>query len=128
VTTVCHVPGDAWNVNPPALARVPRLYCRNERVVIPMTVEGLAAPLVLVAVGAILVGSVHVHGAGLSSVERRAAGPSWIPCDVHARRGDELGFFHHGSTIIVLAPPGLSLDGRIALGARVRVGEPLLRR
>jgi phosphatidylserine decarboxylase len=128
VTAVCHVPGDAWNVNPPALARVPRLYCRNERVVIPMALDVLEAPLVLVAVGAILVGSVHLHGADLASVKRRAATPRWVPCDVRVRRGAELGFFHHGSTIIVLAPPGLTLDPGIALGARVRVGERLLRR
>jgi phosphatidylserine decarboxylase len=43
-------------------------------------------------------------------------------------RGDELGYFHHGSTIIVLAPPGVALDPRITLGVRVRVGESILRR
>lgn len=127
VTAVCHVPGDAWNVNPPALARVPRLYCRNERVVIPMALDGLDAPLVLAAVGAILVGSVHLHGADLASVARRGTTASWIPCDIRVNRGDELGFFHHGSTIIVLAPPGPTLDPRVILGARVRVGEPVLR-
>lgn len=125
VTAVCHVPGDAWNVNPPALARVPRLYCRNERVVMPMALDCLESPLVLVAVGAILVGSVHVHGADLASA-RGAATASWLPCDIQVRRGDELGYFHHGSTIIVLAPPGVTLDHRITLGARVRMGEPIL--
>jgi len=128
VTTVCHVPGDAWNVNPPALARVPRLYCRNERVVIPIALDRLEAPLVLVAVGAILVGSVHLRGVDLAGVPRRATTASWIRCDVRVRRGEELGYFHHGSTIIVLGPPGLELDRRIALGAGVRVGEPILRR
>ena len=126
VTTVCHVPGDAWNVNPPALARVPRLYCRNERVIIPITLAGLAAPLVLVPVGAILVGSVHLHFARLSRPSRRGRARR-VRCEAAFRRGEELGYFHHGSTIIVLAPPGLELVTGVAEGTRLQVGQPLLR-
>jgi len=123
VTTVCHVPGDAWNVNPPALARVPRLYCRNERVVVPIA-QGSAPPsLVLVAVGAILVGSVHLHFARLARHRRTRT----LRCDASFRRGDELGFFHHGSTIIVLGTPGLELMPGVTDGARVQVGQPLFR-
>ena len=126
VTRVCHVPGDTWNVNPPALARVPRLYCRNERVVIPIALAGVASPLVLVPVGAILVGSIHLHFAPLRRAGRPRH-PRRVPCDASFRRGDELGYFHHGSTIIVLAPPGLEPVPDVAMGMRVRVGRPLLR-
>jgi phosphatidylserine decarboxylase len=126
VTTVCHVPGDLWNVNPPALARVPRLYCRNERVIIPIALAGVAAPLVLVPVGAILVGSVHLHFARLNR-RRRNRRCQRVRCQASFRRGDELGYFHHGSTIVVLAPPGLEPVAGVATGLGVRVGEPLLR-
>ena len=125
VTTVCHVPGDAWNVNPPALARVPRLYCRNERVIIPIA-QGTAPPsLVLVPVGAILVGSVHLHFARLTR-RRQGRRIRHVRCDAVFRRGEELGYFHHGSTIIVIAPPGLEPVPGIVAGARLRVGQPLL--
>jgi phosphatidylserine decarboxylase len=123
VTTVCHVPGDAWNVNPPALARVPRLYCRNERVILPIALAGVPAPMILVPVGAILVGSVHLHFARLARRRRTRR----IRCDASFRRGEELGYFHHGSTVIVLAPAGFDPMPGIAEGVRTRVGQPLLR-
>jgi len=126
VTSVCHVPGDTWNVNPPALVRVPRLYCRNERVIIPIALAGLASPLVLVPVGAILVGSVHLHFARLGRRARHRR-TRRVPCQASFRRGEELGYFHHGSTIIVLAPPGLEPVAGVAEGMRLRVGQPLLR-
>ena len=126
VTSVCHVPGDTWNVNPAALARVPRLYCRNERVIIPIALPGIASPLVLVPVGAILVGSVHLHFARLGG--RRGRGRTRrVACQATFRRGDELGYFHHGSTIIVLAPSGLEPVADVTEGLRLRVGQPLLR-
>ena len=125
VTTVCHVPGDTWNVNPPALARVPRLYCRNERVIIPIALDAGARSLVLVPVGAILVGSVHLHFTRLAR-RRRPSRIRQVRCDAAFRRGEELGFFHHGSTIIVLAPPGLAPVAGVVEGARLRVGQPLL--
>jgi phosphatidylserine decarboxylase len=125
VTAVCHVPGDAWNVNPPALARVPRLYCRNERVIVPIALGGVASPLVLVPVGAILVSSVHLHFARLG--RRRRDRIRRIRCDASFRRGEELGYFHHGSTIIVLAPPGLEPVTGVVEGRHLQVGQPLLR-
>ena len=103
------IPGDLWNVNPPAVRRIPRLYCRNERLIIHTRVAGTDEPLTLVAVGAILVGSVQ-----LSSLDRRFV------------RGGEIGYFRHGSTIIVIAGAGLAIDDRVRGGAVVRMGEPLL--
>jgi phosphatidylserine decarboxylase len=42
------------------------------------------------------------------------------------RKGEELGWFEHGSTIIVFAPPGFALADGIATGQRLRMGQPLL--
>jgi len=103
------VAGDLWNVNPPAVRRVPRLYCRNERVVIHTRLAGSGHSVALVAVGAILVGSVQL-----------------APLDRPFARGDEMGYFRHGSTIIVIAGAGLSLDDRVRAGAVIRMGEALL--
>ena len=43
------------------------------------------------------------------------------------RKGQEMGWFQHGSTIIVLVPKGLSLHESVREGQRIRMGEPLLR-
>jgi phosphatidylserine decarboxylase len=54
-------------------------------------------------------------------------GPKVFPCDANLRKGELMGWFEHGSTIIVFAPKGFSLHPGIECGARIRVGEPLMR-
>ena len=125
VDRVIYVSGDTWNVNPIALARIERLFCKNERVVIRTTLaNGDSVMLVLVA--AILVASIRLHFLDvLLNLKHR--GPNDIACDAAFRKGDELGWFQHGSTAIVFAPDGYTLCDDIREGARVRVGEPLMR-
>jgi phosphatidylserine decarboxylase len=48
-------------------------------------------------------------------------------CDAPFAKGQEMGWFEHGSTIVVFAPKGFSLAGTVAEGTTIRVGEPLLR-
>jgi len=57
----------------------------------------------------------------------RYRGPNVIPCEVSLRRGEEMGWFEHGSTIIVFAPRGASLSEGIEDGGRIRMGQPLMR-
>src|SRR5262249_50068939 len=61
VRALHYISGDVWNVNPPALQRVARLFCRNERAVVPLGLRGVSGALVLVPVGAVLVGSIHFN-------------------------------------------------------------------
>lgn len=124
LTHTTFIPGDLWNVNPQTVRRVPRLYCRNERAILETTtVHGHA--LLLVAVGAVLVGSIQVHAVG-RPLNQEYGGPFHLPCHVAAARGEELGYFHHGSTIIVIASPGLVPHAGIATGSTVRMGQALL--
>ncbi len=125
VQRVTHIQGDTWNVNPIALKRVQRLFCRNERAVIESRLETSGLPLTLVPVGAILVASVRLHFAQLQ-LHHDYAGPQVIECQARLRRGQEMGWFEHGSTIIVLAPPGLSLQAGIDTGTRLKAGQALL--
>src|SRR5262245_45924464 len=60
VNEVIHIPGDVWNVNPIALKRVARLFCQNERAVVSMALRNSNESVTLVAVGAILVASIHL--------------------------------------------------------------------
>ena len=126
IKRVDYVSGDCWNVNPPALDRVSRLFCRNERAIIHCEQAESGDPVALVAVAAILVASIRLHFADVL-LHLRYRGTNPIHCQHTARRGDELGWFEHGSTIIVLAPPGWRLAERIASGSRIRMGETLLR-
>jgi len=125
VDRVIYVSGDTWNVNPIALQRIERLFCKNERAVIRTTLaNGDHVTLVLVA--AILVASIRLHFLDVV-LNLKHRGPHDIACDAAFRKGDELGWFQHGSTAIVFAPEGYALCDDIRDGTRVRVGEPLMR-
>jgi phosphatidylserine decarboxylase len=123
LTSTTFIPGELWNVNPVTVRRIPRLYCRNERAVLQATMDTGHA-LLLVAVGAVLVGSIHVHAVG-RPLNQEYGGPFHLPCGVDAMKGDELGYFHHGSTIIVIAAPGLTPIEGVATGVTVRMGQAL---
>ncbi|HSQ72530.1 MAG TPA: archaetidylserine decarboxylase, partial [Rubrivivax sp.] len=124
VEHVTYISGDTWNVNPIALARIERLFCRNERAVIRLRLAD-GTPLALVPVAAILVASIRLHFLDVL-LHLRWPGPNEMPCDAQVHKGQELGWFEHGSTIIVFAPPGVALAKGITPGHRILVGEPLL--
>ena len=126
IERVTFVHGDVWNVNPIALKRVERLFCKNERAVIETRLPTGEA-LTLVPVAAILVASIRLHFLDLT-LNAQSRGPAVFPCDVSVHKGDELGWFEHGSTIIVLAPDDFEFAADVVDGARVRAGEPLLRK
>jgi phosphatidylserine decarboxylase len=125
VEQVNYISGDTWNVNPIALKRVERLFCKNERAVIRCRLAS-GAKLTLVPVAAILVASIRLRFLDVL-LHLRYRGPNVIPCDAPLQRGEEMGWFEHGSTIIVLAPPGISLAEGVFEGARVQMGQALMR-
>ncbi len=124
VDRVTYISGDTWNVNPIALKRVERLFCKNERAVI----EGRLADdtrVTLVPVAAVLVASIRLHWLNVL-LHLRYRGPNVIPCHATLHKGEEMGWFEHGSTIIVFVPHGWRLHEQIATGQRLRAGQPLL--
>jgi phosphatidylserine decarboxylase len=126
VDEVIYISGDTWNVNPIALRRVERLFCRNERAVLHATVKGSSESLALVPVAAILVASIHLNFVE-APLTLRYKGPNRLPCRASFRKGDEMGHFRHGSTIIVFGTPGLELCESVQENAVIRMGQPLLR-
>jgi phosphatidylserine decarboxylase len=56
----------------------------------------------------------------------RYRGPNELPCHATYEKGEEMGWFEHGSTILVFAPPGIALCEGLASGQQVRMGEALL--
>ena len=126
VDQVTHIAGDAWNVNPSALKRVEKIYCKNERAVLRLDLGG-GQIVTLVAVAAILVADVRLRFLDIP-VEGRDRDWTARPVDVRLAKGEEMGWFEQGSTIIALAPDGFSLCDTIQPGHRIRMGEPLLLR
>jgi phosphatidylserine decarboxylase len=121
---VTYLAGDVWNVNPAALARIERLFCRNERAVIRLRLGEQNLPMALVPVAAVLVASLRLSFADVR-LHLRYQGPNEIPCDVGLSKGDLMGWFEHGSTIIAFVPKGLGLASQIEPGYRIRMGEAL---
>ncbi len=126
VDEVTYISGDAWNVNPIALKRVEKLFCKNERALIRTRLAATGHTLTLVPVAAILVASIRLHVLDVVlSLKHR--GPNVIACNATLQKGEELGWFEHGSTIIVFAPAGFTLSPGIEEGATIRMGQPLMR-
>jgi phosphatidylserine decarboxylase len=125
VEQVNYISGDTWNVNPIALKRVERLFCKNERAVIRCRLP-TGAMITLVPVAAILVASMRLRFLDVL-LHLRYRGPNVIPCDAALKRGEEMGWFEHGSTIIALAPKGTALRETVREGGRVQMGQALMR-
>jgi phosphatidylserine decarboxylase len=125
VEEVRYISGDTWNVNPISLKRVENLFCRNERAVIRARLATGHA-MTLVPVAAILVASIRLHclDTPLRLVRR---GINHFACNAPYFRGEEMGWFEQGSTIVVLSPDGFDLCENIREGSGIRMGEPLMR-
>jgi len=126
IERVTLIHGDVWNVNPIALKRVERLFCKNERAVI-RTRLATGEAVTLVPVAAILVASIRLHFLDMV-LNAQTRGPVNFPCDVNVSKGEELGWFEHGSTIIILAPGDFAFCDGIGEGTRIRAGQALLRK
>jgi len=123
---VTHLAGDTWNVNPIALKRVERLFCRNERAAIHARLQDSGLPIAIVPVAAVLVASLRLHCLDLL-LHLGYRGANELPCSAAAAKGEELGWFQHGSTILLFLPPGLALLPDLREGQVLRMGEAIAR-
>jgi phosphatidylserine decarboxylase len=125
VRQVIYFSGDTWNVNPIALRRIEKLFCKNERAMIRTRLEASGHEVLLVPVAAVLVASIRLHFLD-ALLHLRYRGPNVIPCDARLAKGEEMGWFQHGSTILVFAPSGFALHEHVREGVQIRTGEPLM--
>lgn len=122
-----YLPGDYWPVNPRAVASVPGLLASNERLI--TTLETQIGRLAVVMVGACLVGGIRVNydlGWNAGPGPHLAAERNYDPPHTFAR-GQELGQFEFGSTVIVLAEAALGAELTAPVGAELRMGQALAR-
>ena len=126
VEAVTYRSGDCWNVNPIALKRIERLFCRNERAVIEARLAD-GTPMLLVPVAAILVAGIRLTFLDTPALLREGGGGRRT-CAVSLPKGAEMGWFEHGSTILVFLPAGVELAAGLVEGTAIRAGEALARR
>jgi len=126
VEQVTYISGDTWNTNPIAIKRVEKLFCKNEHAVVRTRLASGNHLITLVPVASILVASIRLHFLDVL-LHLAYPGPNVFACDAPFRKGEEMGWFELGSTIIVFAPEGFSLCEGATPGVTIRMGEPLLR-
>jgi phosphatidylserine decarboxylase len=127
-----HVPGDLFSVNPATAQGVPGLFARNERVVcvfdVPHGTSGRTRPFVQVLVGATIVGSMSTVWHGVVNPPRPGQVREWAYDDQTfvLRRGEEMGSFLLGSTVVMLWPKDtIGFNPKWMPGQGVRMGEAM---
>ena len=123
-----YVPGDLFSVNPVTARGVPGLFARNERVV--CVFESARGPFVLILVGATIVGSMATVWHGVVNPPRGKVVRTWdYPASgpaVALKKGQEMGRFLLGSTVVMLFPKGpLAFNPQWAPGRSIRLGEAM---
>ena len=121
-----YVPGDLFSVDQTTVAKLPGLFVRNERLI--CRIKTGMGPMMLIFVGAMNVGSISTIWSGelrprKSGVVERIDIRS-VDCDLQFQKGDMLGWFNMGSTVILLHPPAAT-DGFAGLtgGRQIKVGQ-----
>lgn len=122
-----YVPGRLFPVNGPAVRQIDGLFARNERVAVRLDSERFG-PLAVVLVGAANVGRISLAFTELRSNTGQAARAERLDPPRAVRRGDELGAFNLGSTVVLLAADPTLVPAGPAQGDVVRMGQPLWRR
>lgn len=129
LTRMIHVPGELFSVNPVTACGVPGLFARNERVV--CVFDAPRGPFVLILVGATIVGSMATVWHGVVNPPRGKQVRAWdydpkAEAAVVLRRGEEMGRFLLGSTVVMLFPAGpLHFNPDWAPGRLIQLGEAM---
>lgn len=124
-----HVPGKLFSVAPYTVRRIPGLFALNERVVSIFDTEW--GPMAQVLVGAILVGSMETVWAGevTPAKNREVQRFDYAERTITLGRGEEMGRFNMGSTVVLILPPDavIAQAAWARSGSRVRLGQTLAR-
>jgi len=124
ILRIIHIPGRLYPVNKPALKYKKNLFIENERVVVEcQTDEGKLFYLVMV--GALNVGQIYMNMQEDLHTNAKATQSSvYTYKDLNVKKGDELGYFMMGSTVVVISEKDM-LDIDVASGANVRFGQKI---
>ncbi len=127
LTATSYIPGDLFSVNAVTAENVERLFARNERLVCYFDTD--MGPMAMILVGAMVVAGIETVWSG--QVAPATDAPTVVdyqnlPEPVSLAKGDEMGRFKLGSTVVLLFPKDrMSWDERYVAGTSTRLGEPL---
>jgi phosphatidylserine decarboxylase len=126
LTRMIYVPGELFSVNPTTARGIPGLFARNERVV--CVFETAHGPFVMTLVGATIVGSMATVWHGVVNPPRLPKVTEWSYADqdIVLKKGEELGRFLLGSTVVMLFPKDvLSFNPAWQPAGPVQLGEAM---
>jgi phosphatidylserine decarboxylase len=121
-----HVPGQLFSVNTESVQGIPRLFARNERVICLFATA--AGPMAVIFVGALLIGSVVTawHGEVMPSRGEKPVNKIYQDSSISFQKGDEIGYFQWGSTVIVLFGPDYARwQESLQPGNSVKMGQEI---
>jgi len=119
-----YIPGRLFSVNPTTAENVPRLFARNERLVCMYDTE--FGPMALVLVGAMIVAAIETVNAGLVAPTKQGMYVEDITKNNKFEKGDEMGRFKLGSTVILLFPKNtINWQAELKAGSPVKMGQAL---
>ena len=124
--SMTYVPGDLFAVNPATVRCVEGLFARNERLVIRF--ENQQGPFCVILVGAIFVGSMQTVWEGKITPDYEPTLRHWDYAhqDLTFQKGQEIGRFNMGSTVVLLSPKGVIPKlGQISVNTPIKMGEKL---
>lgn len=121
--SMTYVPGRLFSVAPFTVNHIPRLFARNERCVCYFETE--QGPMAMILVGAINVSAIETVWHGLVTGEGRIRQFDYTEKEVVLKRGEEMGRFNLGSTVIVLATEKMKLDEAIVADTEIKLGQCL---
>lgn len=125
--SMTYVPGALFSVQPTTARVVPKLFARNERLVISFATK--AGPMMMVMVGATIVGAIGTrwHGDVKRSRQNKFFDYRQTTINKALRQGDEMGYFKLGSTVILLFANGEQVhwQEQLSAGSAIRFGEAL---
>jgi phosphatidylserine decarboxylase len=125
--SMTYVPGALFSVQPTTARVVPKLFARNERLVISFATK--AGPMMMVLVGATIVGAIGTswHGDLQRCKRKMHFDYAQTPLNQARSQGDEVGYFKLGSTVILLFAEGKALhwNKQLKAGSVIRFGEEL---
>jgi len=119
-----YISGDLWDVRPSSLRRIDRLFCKNERAPMVIRLQQTGLRLVMVPVGSLLAGSIRLPWLdGVHPINKR--GSRTMQFEHEFSKGEEMGWFEHGSTIVLFSPPEAVPLATLKTGRVIRMGEPV---
>lgn len=119
-----YIPGRLFSVAPYTVNNIPRLFARNERCVCYFETE--QGPMAMILVGAINVSAIETVWHGLiTGAAKKIKRFDYEDRNIELKRGQEMGRFNLGSTVIVLATNEMQIDENIVTQAEIKLGQRL---